>query len=320
MFFAAVSATTDGDMTSKASAAKRKQTKKKVARKVSGPNFEFEFLHRAEGRVCVGVDEVGRGCLAGPVVTAAVVLPDFMLEQAGSLKKRAPAPNSKALVEAGAQAASLFEEQPWWHWINDSKLVAPPLRSMLSALILKHAKVQIAWCLPSEIDEYNILHASMIAMRRALGPFSGLATAVLVDGNMDPFSPKFRCRPGLASSLGFSHVELLVKGDSRSLSIAAASIVAKVYRDEWMTELGALFPDYSFAEHKGYSTPTHYAAIDRLGPCKLHRLSFAPFKSDKAGVGAKVANDRVDGKQIDQATALDLFSWKDGRGTGQAPA
>ncbi len=221
------------------------------------PTFEFERRHRAQGRVTVGVDEVGRGCLAGPVVTAAVVMPEAIL------------------VSEDADA--------WWLAINDSKLVSPPLRERLAARILETCEVQIAWCYPREIDRWNILHASLIAMRRALGPFSGLAQAVLVDGHMNPFEPRFRCRPGLAEKLGFTHVELLVKGDSRSISIAAASIVAKVYRDRWMVELDALVPGYSFGVHKGYSTPLHYQAIAKLGPCALHRLSFAPFKGQPSG-------------------------------------
>ncbi|MBI3557067.1 MAG: ribonuclease HII [Deltaproteobacteria bacterium] len=206
----------------------------------------------------MGVDEVGRGCLAGPVVTAAVVFPDVILSSA--------------------------DPDGWWLGVNDSKLVAPAKREQLAAKILEACAVQIAWCYPTEIDRWNILHASLIAMRRALGPFSGLAQAVLVDGNLNPFEPRFRCAPGLADRLGFTHVELLVKGDSRSLSIAAASIVAKVYRDRWMGELDLILPGYSFGVHKGYSTPLHYEAIRRLGPCPIHRLSFAPFKDSAAGV------------------------------------
>lgn len=225
------------------------------------PTFEFELAHRAGGRVSVGVDEVGRGCLAGPVVTAAVVLPEFMLTGASTV-------------------GSALHAEPWWLELNDSKLVAAPKRERLAELVLNAAQVQVAWCYPNEIDRWNILHASMIAMRRALGPFSGLAQTVLVDGHLDPFNPMFRCSGGLAARLGFTHVETLVKGDQRSLSIAAASIVAKVYRDRWMGELDQIFPGYAFAEHKGYSTPNHYAAIARLGACAIHRRSFAPFKNE----------------------------------------
>src|SRR5262249_34553263 len=160
--------------------------------------------------------------------------------------------------------------------LNDSKLLTPRARERLAGLVTAHAEVQIAWCTVEEIDRFNILHASMIAMRRALGGFQGLAQAVLVDGHLDPFDPRFHCAPGLAARVGFTRVEMLVKGDQRSLSIAAASVVAKVYRDRWMSELARLVPGYGFELHKGYSTPAHYAAIERLGPCALHRLSFEP--------------------------------------------
>lgn len=234
------------------------------------PDLSFELRHRAEGRCCVGVDEVGRGCLAGPVVTAAVVLPDFILD--------APAVRSSKRQE-------IDDSSQWWRYINDSKLVQPKAREKLAALIREYADVQIAWCYPEEIDRWNILHAAMIAMRRALGGFQGRAQTVLVDGHLSPFEARFRCSAGLAPRLGFKHVETLVKGDQRSLSIAAASIVAKVYRDAWMTELASIFPGYAFEAHKGYSTPVHYEAIRRLGACAIHRKSFAPFKNGAIGPG-----------------------------------
>ena len=217
------------------------------------PDLSFELAHRSEGRICVGVDEVGRGCLAGPVVTAAVILPSFVYE-----------------AHDDGQAA-------WWLELNDSKLLKPSQRERLAALLHEHAQVEVAWCSVEEVDRFNILHASMIAMRKALTPFSGKATTVLVDGHIDPFQVRYRCEPGLQKKLGFSHVETLVKGDQRSLSIAAASIVAKVYRDRWMNDLDKDYPGYSFGTHKGYSTPAHYKAIELLGPCALHRMSFAPF-------------------------------------------
>lgn len=247
----------------------------------SKPNLDLEIEYFSKDMRCVGVDEVGRGCLAGPVVTAAVVLPDCILE--------------------GKSDLEMIDERPWWTWINDSKLLAPRLREVLSGLILKHSQVQIAWCFPEEIDRWNILHASMIAMRRAVWPFAGMAQIVLVDGNMDPFEQRFRCQEGLAERLGFQQVETLVKGDQRSLSIAAASVVAKVYRDKWMTELETIFPGYGFGEHKGYSTPAHYRAIEKLGSCPIHRMSFAPFKNE-SDICKKPAHERRTGQQ----TRLDL--------------
>ena len=130
------------------------------------------------------------------------------------------------------------------------------LCSRLAALILRDAvKVQVAWCSVEEIDRWNILHAAMVAMRRALEPFQSIAQAVLVDGHISPFEPRYQCPPGEAARLGFTHVDTLVKGDQRSRSIAAASIVAKVHRDRWMAELSAVHPGYGFEEHKGYSSP-----------------------------------------------------------------
>lgn len=231
----------------------------KIKVQASRPDASFERKHRSDGRLCIGIDEVGRGCLAGPVVTAAVLLPDFILESAGD--------------------GSSENATEWWHQINDSKKIPPAQREKLAELIWKNAQVQVSWCLPEEIDEWNILHAAMIAMRRASWAFSGLVQAVLIDGNQNPFAPRYRCPPDQASRLGFTQIETLVKGDQRSISIAAASIVAKVYRDRWMVELDRVFPGYGFAGHKGYSTPIHYAALEKLGPTPLHRRSFEPIKS-----------------------------------------
>ncbi|MEW6057012.1 MAG: ribonuclease HII [Bdellovibrionota bacterium] len=217
------------------------------------PDLAFERKHYSAGRKCVGVDEVGRGCLAGPVVTAAVVLPEFVFEDSQ-------------------------KTEPWWLGLNDSKLLKPLERERLAALVWKHADVQVAWCTVEEVDRWNILHAAMIAMRRALWPFRGHAQAVLVDGNQSPFDTRFRCPQGEQEALGFTEVETLVKGDQRALSIAAASVVAKVYRDRWMSDLAETFPAYGFEEHKGYSTPAHYKALREHGPCVLHRRSFAPVR------------------------------------------
>lgn len=238
------------------------------------PDLSFETAHRLAGRISVGVDEVGRGCLAGPVVTAAVVLPEFVFDAAA---------NSNA-------------ETAWWLELNDSKLLKPAHRERLAALIHEHAQVEVSWCSVEEVDRFNILHASMIAMRKALEPFAGKAQTVLVDGHIDPFQVRYRCEPGLQQKWGFSHIETLVKGDQRSMSIAAASIVAKVYRDRWMLTLDEQYPGYSFGVHKGYSTPAHYKAIGLLGPCALHRMSFAPFSLKSQGPKDCTAQAH-DGKQ-----------------------
>jgi ribonuclease HII len=183
-----------------------------------------------------GIDEAGRGPLAGPVVAAAVVLP---------------------------------EELPFTG-IDDSKKLTPEKREKLFGLIREHAVAFGVGMVPhTVIDEINILRATHRAAREAL---SALGSALgrspdhaLVDG--DPI-------PDLAVPQTPIH-----KGDELSTAIAAASIVAKVTRDRLLVEYDSLYPGYGFAEHKGYGTPAHLAALTRLGPCEIHRRSFAPVSS-----------------------------------------
>ena len=182
-----------------------------------------------EGPIC-GVDEAGRGPLAGPVVAAAVVFH----------KPRAP------------------------KGINDSKLLAPEVREALFDAINGTAAVGIGIASVGEIDEINILQATFLAMRRAVAALPSLPRHILVDGNL---TPDLGC-PATA----------IVKGDGISLSIAAASIIAKVTRDRIMRDLDLPHPGYGFAQHKGYGTPAHLDAIARLGPSPVHRRSFAPFR------------------------------------------
>ena len=182
-----------------------------------------------------GIDEVGRGCLAGPVVAAAVVLP--------------------ARVPRG---------------IRDSKqLSARARRALCEALYAAGAIVSVASASPAEIDSINIRQASFLAMRRALFGLSTPPDALLVDGFEIPDCP--------IPQRG------LVKGDARSTSIAAASIIAKVYRDDLMVEFSAEHPEYGFASHKGYPTPEHLEALEAWGPCQNHRLSFAPVAASAGG-------------------------------------
>ncbi|KFN41382.1 ribonuclease HII [Arenimonas oryziterrae] len=179
-----------------------------------------------------GVDEAGRGPLAGPVVVAAVIL-DPQRPIAG---------------------------------LNDSKKLSERRREDLSPLILRDA---LAWHIefvgPDEIDQLNIFHATMAGMRRAVCALPIAATHALVDGNKIP--------PGLPCP-----AEALVKGDAREPAIMAASILAKVARDRYMLQLHSRFPGYGFDQHKGYPTPVHLAALQRLGPCAEHRRSFAPVR------------------------------------------
>jgi len=183
-----------------------------------------------------GVDEVGRGCLAGPVVAGALILP----------------------VDVN------FERDPWLKSIKDSKLLTPEQREKLYPKIQNWALAYgIGTASVEEIDRINIYHASHLAMVRAVGALSVAPHRILVDGNVVPraFTQASRA---------------IVKGDQKCLSIAAASILAKVWRDRQMAELDRVHPGYGFAVHKGYSTPAHSKALKELGPCAIHRQSFAP--------------------------------------------
>lgn len=179
-------------------------------------------------RIC-GVDEAGRGPLAGPVVCAAVIL-------------------DASDVPDG---------------LNDSKALSPIRRERLLNALLPRAKIAISVVEPPEVDALNILWASMIGMARAVRELD--ADYALIDGNRLP--PDLSCRG-----------EAIIKGDAKSLSIAAASIVAKVTRDRLMIEADRSYPGYGFAGHKGYPTRAHLDALERLGPSPIHRRSFAPVQ------------------------------------------
>jgi ribonuclease HII len=194
-----------------------------------GPDFSFE--DRIGGIVC-GVDEAGRGPLAGPVLAAAVVLPR-------------PLP---ALLR---------------RHLDDSKKVPARRREQLAAAILDCAEVGLGRADAAEIDEVNILQASLLAMRRAVDAIR--ADHALIDGNQ---APRLAC--GLS---------LVVGGDGLSFSIAAASIIAKVSRDREMTRLARLHPGYGWERNAGYGTAEHLAALRKLGATPQHRRSFAPVRA-----------------------------------------
>ena len=182
------------------------------------------------GRLIAGVDEVGRGPLIGNVVAAAVILDPAK-----------PVPG-----------------------LTDSKKLSEKKREQLFPLIQERALAwSIAWASPEEIDELNILHATMLAMQRAVSQLSVLPEFALIDGN--------RCPPGLPCP-----AEAIVKGDLKEPAISAASILAKVYRDREMAELDLRYPDYGFARHKGYPTALHMERLRLLGPLPEHRRSFRP--------------------------------------------
>ncbi|MBQ8302052.1 MAG: ribonuclease HII [Clostridia bacterium] len=195
------------------------------------PNFEYEDKHYEEGYSAVcGCDEAGRGPLCGPVVAAAVILP-------------------RGLEIEG---------------LNDSKKLSEKKRDALYEVIKEKAVAYaIAEASPEEIDEINILNASMLAMRRAVEALSVKADFALIDGNC---------------SRGFEiPTETVVKGDAKSYSIAAASILAKVTRDRGCIELDAAYPEYGIAKHKGYPTKDHMDAVRRLGPAPIYRKTFLKF-------------------------------------------
>ena len=195
------------------------------------PNFDFENEKYAQGYTAVcGCDEAGRGPLCGPVVAAAVILPrDCEIEG-----------------------------------LNDSKKLTEKKREALFDVIKEKAiAYAIAEASPSEIDEINILNASMLAMRRAVEALPHPADFALIDGNC---------------SRGFNiPTETVVKGDAKSASIAAASILAKVTRDRGCIELDKQYPEYNIAKHKGYPTKDHMDAVRKYGAPPIYRKSFLKF-------------------------------------------
>ena len=192
------------------------------------PDFSFETQAGASrGRIICGVDEAGRGPLAGPVVAAAVII-------------------DPENIPAG---------------LNDSKALSHSARERLLNILVQNAKIGVGISEPGEIDRINILWASMTAMRRAVENIGISVDCALIDGNRVP--------PGLPCD-----AHAIVKGDAKSLSIAAASIVAKVTRDRIMAEADSRFPGYGWAGHKGYPTKAHREAVERLGRSPVHRWSF----------------------------------------------
>jgi ribonuclease HII len=204
--------------------------------------FEQEAYER--GYRCVaGLDEVGRGPLAGPVVAAAVVLP-------------------RGFVHAE---------------IKDSKLLTRKQREKMAAVIRQTA---FCWAVGvvgvKEIDRINILEASLLAMVKALASLASKADCLLIDGNQS--IPLGLFRAGKFPNGASTYQRTIIKGDRLCLSIAAASIIAKVTRDDLMIELDRRYPQYGFAAHKGYSCVAHFEALRRFGPSPAHRRSFKPVR------------------------------------------
>lgn len=193
-------------------------------------------------KLIAGVDEAGRGPLAGRVYASAVILP---------------------------QDNTLFHE------INDSKKLSAKKRDILYDFIINNAiSYAIAYATNEEIDEINIRNASFLAMRRAVKKLKETPEYILIDGNAYVGSFASRTTSFVGSAELPCEYECIVKGDSRSTSIAAASILAKVARDRYMEEVSTDYPEYGFAKHKGYGTKQHYEAIAKYGILDIHRKSF----------------------------------------------
>ena len=205
--------------------------KRPLSTEQSVPDFAHEARLRARGfELVAGVDEVGRGPLAGPVVAAAVILdPDHLPDG-----------------------------------LNDSKKLTASVRERLFTEIMRHAHVAIASIPAARIDVINIRQATFEAMAGAVNGLAVRADFALIDGRDVPPLP--------------CPAEALIGGDRRSLSIAAASIIAKVTRDRMTTLLAQTYPDYGFEKHMGYGTAKHLEALALHGPTPLHRMSFAPLK------------------------------------------
>lgn len=199
---------------------------KKVEENIDWLLYENEAIEKGYKLIC-GVDEAGRGPLAGPVYAAAVVLP-------------------KGYVIEG---------------VNDSKKLTEKKREALFDKIINECEdFCIATASQQEIDDVNILNATFLAMRRAVEGLRIKPDLALIDGNKEP---------GLDID-----EQTIIKGDAKSASIAAASILAKVARDRYMLEMAEKYPQYQFEKHKGYGTKLHYEALDEFGPCEIHRMTF----------------------------------------------
>ena len=196
------------------------------------PNLDIEksYEKNINGLIC-GIDEVGRGCLAGPVVAAAIILN--------------------------------FDQIP--EGINDSKTISKIKREKIANNIKKYAvDISIGEATNQEIDEINILNASLLAMKRAFDSLKEKTELALIDGI---YSPNINCK-----------IKTIIKGDTKSLSIAAASIIAKVHRDSLMHGLGLIYPKYNFKKNVGYGTKEHYKIIKSYGITNYHRKTFKLFK------------------------------------------
>ena len=190
------------------------------------PSYKFDEAYESP---IIGVDEVGRGPLACPVISAAIIL-------------------NKEIIPEG---------------INDSKKLSKKKRIIINEQLISHHSYAIGMATVEEIDKINILQASLLSMKRAILGLNIAPKSILVDGNKLP-DLEYKMYP-------------IVKGDSKSVSIAAASIIAKVYRDKLMEDLSIQYPGYYWEKNSGYGTKQHLLAINNLGVTPIHRKTFAPI-------------------------------------------
>ena len=223
----------------------------------------------------IGVDEAGRGCLAGPVFSSAVLFGQGSALEAGQGSAFKASPSYKVDMKQANQA-----QNPNWesnkispNHYPDSKQIPPEERKKLATIIKNQHIYAVGLCSVKEIENLNILQASLLSMKRAVMACYSKAVSqifppatpvhVLVDGNF--------LIPNLPSHF---HQTAFIKGDQRLSPIASASIIAKVDRDKWISQQDSKYPQYGFAKHKGYGTVQHRKALAQYGPCPLHRKTF----------------------------------------------
>lgn len=229
------------------------------------PSLDYEIAAgRNDGLIIAGIDEVGRGPLAGPVVACAVILPADI-----------------SLLPAG---------------ITDSKKLTAKRREKLAPLLREICTYTLGEASVAEIDAHNILQATFIAMRRALDGLPIRPDFALIDGNQLP--------KGLACP-----ARTLVEGDAKCLSIAAASIIAKVERDRLMQQLDKEFPGYGWASNAGYGSAGHLSALKELGPTPHHRRSFSPVKSCFIRLGSMQKQPDTGTLEAEASQGIDIYEY-----------
>jgi len=236
-------------------------------------NLEKKLLNESWDFV-FGVDEAGRGPLAGPVVAAAVAIRKSQIPNS-NFQTNSNLPINKQDSNNQEEIDKISEENKMWDLIKDSKKLSEKRREEVFEFIVKNFYTGVGICNHETIDRINILEATFLAMKKAVGDLKakilnqtnvGAKMIVLVDG--DKIIPNFSLEQ-----------KSIVSGDKLVKSISAASIIAKVTRDRMMQKMDAKYPNYQFAKHKGYGTKIHIDALKKFGPCEIHRRTFAPVRN-----------------------------------------